>query len=106
MKTYKRNNTFWLDTTIDGKRYRISLETSDWRQAGKRANDKILQITEGKLTRSSVNFARLRFEEAAKRYLASRTLELKRSSLTKEEQSLKKPTQFFEGKKLSEITAE
>ena len=32
MSLYKRNKTWWTEFSINGQRYRQSLDTSDWRE--------------------------------------------------------------------------
>lgn len=88
MRLYKRNDTWWLDVSVNGQRFRLSLDTTDKRAARALANKKIAQAEQGKLTAASQSFARLAFGEAADKYLASRKLELAPSSYVKEEQLL------------------
>jgi hypothetical protein len=90
MKIYKREigggDVWWLDTTVDGQRYRISLDTKNWREAWKRANEKINEILSGKITTVSLTFAKLKFDEACGKFLEDRKLELRPSTFIKEEQ--------------------
>ena len=79
------------------------LRTSDWREA--QAKEKILisAATQGKLSASSEDFARLLFEDAVQKYLASRLPELAEQSRKKELQLLVKLMAYFQGKRLRAI---
>jgi hypothetical protein len=72
MSLFKREKTWWTDFSINGVRYRMSLDTTDWREAQSREKEKITQASMGKLAPSSQQFARLAFIEAADRYVESR----------------------------------
>jgi len=76
MAVFRRNKTWWSDFSVNGQRYRQSLRTRDWREAQAREKELITQASQGKLTPTSQQFARLAFSEAADRYLDSRRLEL------------------------------
>lgn len=69
MRLYKRNNTWWLDASVNGQRFRLSLDTTDKRAATVAAHKKIAQAEQGKLTVASQSFARLAFGEAADKHL-------------------------------------
>jgi len=106
MKLFKRNKTWWADFSINGQRYRISLETTDKRSATSTAADKLTQAKQGKLSANSQSFARLTLSEAAEKYLASRKLELQPSSVAKEKQLLVQLKAFFGPTRLNRISAE
>jgi len=106
MRLYKRNDTWWLDVSVNGQRFRLSLDTTDKRAARSLANKKIAQAEQGKLTVASQSFARLAFGEAADKYLASRKLELSPSSYLKEKQLLVRPREYFQATPLNKISAE
>lgn len=106
MRLYKRYGVWWLDVTINSQRYRLSLDTSDKRDAKGRANAKVAEIERGKVTSTSVNFAKLGFGAAADRYVDSRRLELAPATLAKEKQLLVKLKEFFQAASLNRITAE
>ncbi len=105
MRLYKRNN-MWLDVSVNGQRFRLSLDTTDKRAARALANKKIAQAEQGKITATSQSFARLAFGEAADKYLATRKLELAPSSYVKEEQLLIRPREFFRATTLNKISAD
>ncbi len=106
MNLFKRNKTWWADFSVNGQRFRLSLDTTDRRNAVSAANKKLTQAEQGKLSVSSQNFARLAFKEAAEKYLLTRKLELAKSSITKETQLLVKLKEFFGPTRLNKITAE
>jgi hypothetical protein len=86
MALYKRGKTWWTDFSVNGQRYRQSLDTTDWRAAQAREKELIGKADAGKLARSSERFARLAFGDAADQYLQSRRLALSVGSLKKERQ--------------------
>ena len=106
MALKKRGKTWHCHFFVDGQRFRQSLETSDWRQAQAREKSLIVAATQGKVSASSEDFARLVFEDAATKYLVGRLPELAQSSQQKERQLLTRPTQYFKGRRLRTITAE
>ena len=91
---------------MNGVRYRMPLDTVDWRVAQSREKEKITQASTGKLAPSSQQFARLAFVEAAERYLESRKVELAPRSVAKERELLRAPGRHFQNTPLHRITAE
>lgn len=73
MALFRRNKTWWSDFSVNGVRYRMSLDTTDWREALSREKEKIAQAHAGKLSPAGQSFARLAFSEALDRYLADRS---------------------------------
>ena len=45
---YKRNKTYHVDVTVNGIRYRESLETRNWQEAQHKQKELIGRILEGK----------------------------------------------------------
>lgn len=72
MAMFKRGKIWWTDFSVNGVRYRFSLETTDWREAQSREKEKIAQASAGKLAPSNQQFARLAMTEALGRYLTDR----------------------------------
>lgn len=97
---------YWTDFSVNGQRFRLSLDTSDWREANSREKDKIAEARKGKLSTKSQSFARLVFADAVEQYLDSRKLELSDRSLKKERQLLVQPSSFFGTTRLRSITTE
>ncbi len=106
MSLFKRNKIWWTDFSVNGVRYRLTLDTTDWRKAQNLEKDKIVDATAGKLAPASQQFARLAFCEAADRYLENRRLELSEKSSEKEEYLLVGPRKFFGAASLARIGAE
>lgn len=106
MSLFKRNKIWWTDFSVNGVRYRQSLDTTDWREA--QSNEKVLiaDASTGKLAPVSKQFARLAFTEAADRYLDGRRLELAEQSYAKEQYLLVAPRKFFGATSLAQIAAE
>ena len=106
MSLFKRNKTWWTDFSVNGVRYRQSLDTTDWREAQASEKKLIADAGAGKLAPASKKFARLAFVEAADRYLESRKLELSVRSFEKEEQLLVEPRKCFAATSLARIGVE
>lgn len=97
---------WWADFSVDGRRYRLSTDTTNKTEALTLAKTKESQARQGKLSASSQSFARLTFLEASEKYINSRKLELQPSSLTKEKQLLVKLKEYFGTTRLNRISAE
>ena len=95
MSLFKRNKIWWTDFSVNGARYRQSLDTTDWREAQTNERKLIADASTGKLAPASKKFARLAFCEAADRYLMDRRVELSDRSFKKESQLLVAPRRFF-----------
>jgi integrase len=67
---YKRNGIYHCDFTVNGERYRQTLETGDKREAIQRERDLIARAKEGKLAAgTTAEFSRLMLSAALDRYL-------------------------------------
>jgi integrase len=106
MSLYRRNGIYYSDFSVNGQRYRQTLQTTDRREASAKEKELIAQAAQGKLAPSGQSFGRLAFGEAADRYLASRRLELALSSQAKERQLLVRPREFLQATALNRINAE
>ena len=106
MALYKRGKTWHTDFSVNGERFRQSLDTTDWREAQAKEKKLIAQATQGNVAASHQGFAKLSFPQAATSYFNGRKLELSESSQKKERQLLVKPRAFFQEKCLAKITAE
>jgi len=108
---YLRNGIYHCDFTVNGQRYRQTLETSDWREAKQKERDKIKDAKEGKLALgATADLARLPFEKALDVYLGEifiaredRAKEARKSWEGRLTESLRT---FFAGKRLNQITAD
>jgi hypothetical protein len=72
MAIFRRGKWYWTDFSVNGVRYRISLDTKDWREALSHEKEKIAEAQAGKLSVAGQSFARLAFSEAVERYLSDR----------------------------------
>lgn len=105
MALFKRNKTWWTDFSLNGQRYRQSLQTKDWREAQAKEKDLIAQASEGKLTQGSATLARQPFGQAADDYVSARKLELATANQAKEKQLLVQLRAYFKQEPLKAITA-
>jgi integrase len=103
---YKRDKTWWTDFSVNGQRYRESLDTTDWREAQRREKETITRASEGKVSASSERFARLPFSQAADRYVADRASHLAQRSVRTEQERLKPLRMFFGATSLSRISSD
>ena len=106
MKLRKRGGIYWIDAVVDGIRIQRSLHTKDKRDATTRAHDIVSEAKQGKITTTSISFAKLPFGEAADKFIESKRLEVKPSTLVKNKQLLKKLREVFKTLRLNQITSE
>ena len=106
MSLYKRKKTWWTDFSINGQRYRQSLDASDWREAQHKEKELIAQASQGKLVPSSQQFVRLGFSEAAKRHLEDRRAHLAARSIQTEKERQVPLKAYFGSVPLARITAD
>jgi len=104
MAIYKRKGIYHCDFTVNGERYRQTLETSDRREAVQRERDLTAQAKQGKLAGRLVDLARVNLSEAFDRYLKERELEI---SNARHEWDCSKPLRaFFQGRRLNQIAGD
>lgn len=73
MALWKRDNTWWADVTVNGRRYRQSLKTSDKREAKSLEKEFVAAVQAGSVgSPSGKSYARLPFDQAAKIYVEER----------------------------------
>jgi len=108
MALEKRGKTWYADFKIDGVRYRQSLETTDWREA-QRAESELRQRAErGELASSKETkaLARLKFKDAAERWISDRAPNLA-ANTTKSERERARAINLVLGSRLvSSLTPE
>jgi integrase len=100
---YSRNGWYHCDFMVDGKRYRLALATRDKRKAKDLEKDKVAEAKQGKLTATSIAFARLPFSEAADRYMTDREPHLAPRTISTERERVKPLKAFFGNAKLRAI---
>jgi integrase len=71
---YKRKNTYHADVTVNGVRYRQSLETGNWQEAQRKQKELIALILEGKAAPPAGrgSFASLPLEDALEEFVKGR----------------------------------
>jgi integrase len=106
MALYKRGKTWHTDFTVNGQRFRQSLDTTDWREAQSKQKELIAQASEGKITPKAQTFYRLGFTTATERHLDDRTPHLAPKSIETEKERLKPLQAYFSKTPLLLITAE
>jgi len=106
MALYKRGRTWHTDFTVNGQRFRQSLDTSDWREAQSREKERIAQASEGKITPKAQAFCRFGFTTAAKRHLEDRTPHLAPKSVETEEERLKPLQAYLREMSLLQISSD
>jgi len=104
MSLYKRGKTWHTDFTVNGQRFRQSLDTTDWRAAQSKQKERIAQASEGKITPKAQAFCRLGFTTAAKRHLEDRIPHLAPKSVETEMERLKPLEAYFKEVPLLQIT--
>src|ERR1700685_1140224 len=105
MTVYKRGSTWWTDFSIGSRRFRLSLQTSDHREAASREKLRISEVQNGGglLPRK---IAKLNVTEAAELYLIRRRSEVSASSIRLERDALKQVKRHLGTSILGSLTAE
>ena len=106
MALYKRGKVWWTQFFLNGERYRLPLRTKDWREAQAREKEMIAQASQGKLTPTSQQFARLAYSEALDRYLADRRPRVTPLSHRTESDHAKPLRRYFGSTRLTRISTE
>ena len=104
--TRKRKGIWHADFSLDGRRYRQSLETTDWREAARKAANLIALAKEGRLTPESHDFSRLPFPQAVERWLEEKKPRVAPKTIITECERSDAPKKFFGPVRLSQLTAE
>src|SRR5690348_9769340 len=106
MAIFKRGRTWWTDFSVNGVRYRLSLDTTDWRQAQSTEKEKSAEAQSGKLSPAAQSFARLAFTEALERYLSDRAAHVTSRSKRTESDHAKPLRGYFGAITVSRISAD
>ena len=108
MALYKRRGgKIWhTDFSVDGQRYRMSLETTDRRAAKVKERELITQVSAGNLNSKISVFTRMGFAEAAERHLLDRMPRLAPRSIQTEKERLKYLVKHFGQSPLTRISAD
>jgi hypothetical protein len=102
----KRNGIWHADFSLDGKRYRQSLETTDWREAAREAANLIALAKEGRLTPESRDFSRRAFPQAVELWLEEKKPRVSPKTVIIERERSAAPKKFFGPVRLNQLTTE
>lgn len=103
MTIYKRGKTYWMDISVDGRRFRLPLRTTDRREAQRLEKLRISQAQNGGgLLPGKV--AKLTITEAAELYLARRESEVSTSTIRLERDALKQVKRHLGDTHIGQIT--
>jgi integrase len=103
MSLYKRSKTWHTDFSVNGQRFRQSLETTDWREAQAKEKELIGQASAGKLAPASQQFSKLNVGEAIERYLDDRAAHVQPRSKRSESDHAKPLREYFNSLPVSRI---
>jgi integrase len=106
MALYKRKKTWWTDFSVNGQRYRHSLETTDWREAQRQEKKLIAQSQAGKITQPGRALARMAFSVAIERFLSLRLSRLARKTIQTERERSKPLISYFGARTVQSITTD
>jgi hypothetical protein len=104
MALYKRGKTWHTDFSVNGERFRQSVETTDWREAQAMEKELISSAQVGKLSPTRQEFARLPFREAAEQFLKDRIPHLAPLSVRTERERAKVVNRKFGELQVARIT--
>jgi hypothetical protein len=103
---FKRGKTWWTDFSVNGVRFRMSLDTTDWREALSREKEKIAAAQAGKLSVAGQSFARLAFSEAVERHIADRLARIQPKTARTERERAAVLKKYFGATPVSRISPE
>jgi integrase len=106
MAIYKRGETWWTDFSVNGQRYRLSLDTTDWRRAQSAEKEKIAQAHAGRLTPESQIFSRVPFPDAVERWLEEKRPRVATKTYYTERERAEFGKRYFGRTRLKDINAE
>ena len=102
----KRNGVWHADFSLDGRRYRQSLHTGDWRKAAKDIAELKKQAEAGKLTPQSTGLARLLFPEAVDQWLEEKKSRVAVRTYGTEREKSGAAKRYFKQTRVRDINAE
>jgi integrase len=104
MALTKRGKTWHTHFMVEGLRFRLSLETTDWREAQAKEKALISAAQAGKLAATKNAVARLSFSDAAAQFLADRLSHLAPRSVQTERERAKAINKTLGNVQVSRIT--
>jgi len=106
MSLYKRGKTWHTDFTVNGQRFRQSLETTDWREAQAKQKESISLASAGKLAPTSQHFSKLNLTQAIERYLEDRAAHVQPRSKRSESDHAKPLREYFGSLPVARVDAD
>ena len=106
MALYKRKKIWWTDFSVNGQRYRQSLDTTDWREAQAKEKELISQASRGQLSNGGQQFGRMALSLAADLYVAERSPHLAPHSIQTEQERSKPLKAYFAAIPVNRISAD
>lgn len=100
---FKRGDVYWLQTTIRGERFRVSLKTSNWNEAQAAAKREIAKAEAGKIDVRSTPFAKRTFVAACDVYIEERAVRVSARTIRTEREHWKHLRAFFKDKPVFRI---
>ena len=104
MSIYKRGRVYWLDATVHGERFRVSLGTGNWNEAQTAAKRVIAEAEAGRIASQSSPFAKQPFMAACDAYLAERAIRVSARTIRTEREHWKHLRTFFGQRPVFRIT--
>ena len=102
---YKRGQLYWMDSMINGVRYRLPLKTKNWQEALRREKEEEAAIANGKSGHHRVT-ARQTFDTAIAGYVDNRKLHSAEKTYVTDTQRSRPLLNFFGGIRIKRITSE
>jgi len=106
MALFRRGKWYWTDFSINGQRYRLPLQTTDWREAQRQEKKLIAQAQSGKITQPGRALARLAFSVALERFLSFRLPRLAPKTIQTEQERSKPLITYFSVRTVQSITTD
>jgi integrase len=103
----RRGGRYWLDVTVNGERTRESLETSDWREAKQRQNERIAELSKrpSDPAKRRRTYAQLDVAKAIGAYSDERRAQVSPRMVAYWKENAKPLAAFFGDKRLRAITS-
>jgi integrase len=104
MALTKRGKTWHTHFMVEGQRFRLSLETTDWREAQAKEKTLISAAQAGKLSATKNTVAKLPFSDAAARFLEDRLAHLAPRSVQTERERAKPINRYLGDVQVARVT--
>jgi integrase len=105
MSLWKRGDWYWTDFTLKGERFRLPLDTKDWREAGEREKELIAQAGEGKVSPRAPDLAKMKLSDALETYLSGLRGRIGEGSIRSERERLNQVVRRLGPTPLRQISA-